>query len=146
MGQIHSIFHGYEPLAGEIPGRRFGSLVAMENGVATAYALVNVQQRGTFFIDPQSEVYEGMVVGEHIRPSDLPINVAKTKHLTNHRAKPSEVTGNLSTPRRMSLDDYIEFLAGDELLEVTPESLRLRKRILKTELRMRDEKRRKLLV
>jgi GTP-binding protein len=146
MGQIHSIFHGYEPLGGEVPGRRYGSLVAMEAGTSTAYALVNAQQRGEFFIMPGADIYEGMVVGEHIRPEDLPLNVAKAKQLTNFRAKPTETTDGLTPPRRMSLDDYIEFLAQDELLEITPNSLRVRKRILKTELRMKEEKRRKQLI
>lgn len=146
MGQVHSLFHTYAPIAGEAPGRRFGSLVAFEDGVSTAYALVNVQQRGSFFIGPQVEVYEGMVVGEHIRPEDLPVNVAKAKHLTNHRAKPSETTAGLTPPRQMSLDDFIEFMAEDELLEVTPLNLRLRKRILDTESRQKEEKRRRLMV
>jgi len=146
MGQVHSIFDRYQPIAGEIPGRRFGSLVAMEAGETTAYALVNVQARGTFFIGPGVEVYEGMVVGEHIRAGDLPLNVCKTKQLTNFRAKPSEVTDSLTPARQLSLDDFIEFMAGDELLEVTPSSLRLRKRILNTEQRLKEDKRRKALV
>lgn len=146
MGQIHSVFYAYEPVSGDIPGRRFGSLVAMELGTATAYAMLNVQQRGTFFIPPGTEVYEGMVVGEHIRADDLPINVAKTKHLTNVRAKPTEVTSSLSPARIMSLDDYIEFMGDDELLEVTPQSLRIRKRILNTEIRLREDKRKRQIV
>lgn len=146
MGQMHSIFQGFQPIAGEIPGRHFGSLVAMERGTATPYSLVNSQQRGTFFIEPGTEVYEGMVLGEHIRPEDLPLNIVKQKHLDNFRAKPKEVTSSLTPPRQMSLDDYIEFLGGDELLEVTPESLRLRKRILNTDLRMKEDKRRRQLV
>ncbi|MBZ0308866.1 MAG: translational GTPase TypA, partial [Anaerolineae bacterium] len=95
---------------------------------------------------PGTEVYQGMVVGEHIRPGDLDLNVAKTKHLTNHRAKPTEDAEALVPPRRMSLDDWIEFLAEDELLEVTPESLRTRKRILNGEMRLRDRKRREKLI
>lgn len=146
MGQLHSIFHGYEPIAGDIPGRRFGSLVAMESGTTTAYALVNTQARGTFFIEPGAEVYEGMVVGEHIRPEDLPLNVCKTKQLTNFRAKPTEVTSSLTPPRVLSLDDFIEFMADDELLEVTPVNLRLRKRTLNTEQRLKNEKQRRQLV
>lgn len=146
MGQLHSIFHGYEPVQGEIPARRFGSLVAMENGTSTTYALQNLQQRGTFFIGAGVEVYEGMVVGEHIRQEDLSLNVTKAKHLTNFRDKPSEILSGLSTPRQLSLDDMIEFMADDELLEVTPQSLRIRKRILDTELRLKDEKRRRQLV
>lgn len=146
MGQIHSVFHGYQPLSGEVPTRRFGSLVAMEKGTSTTYALTNSQQRGTFFIDPGTEVYEGMVIGEHIRQGDLPLNIAKAKHLDNFRAKPKEDTSGLAPARIMSLDDYIEFLAQDELLEVTPQHLRVRKRVLDTEQRLKEEKRRKQLV
>ena len=140
MGQIHSIFHGYEPLAGSIPGRQFGSLIAFEAGPSTTYAMVDLQQRGTFIIEPGTEVYEGMVVGEHIRPEDLAINVCKSKHLTAVRTKNYADDIKLKATRALSLDDYIEFLAEDELLEVTPESLRVRKRILNNELRMRDQK------
>ncbi|NDJ85034.1 MAG: translational GTPase TypA, partial [Chloroflexi bacterium] len=146
LGQIHSIFHSYAPLSGEVPGRRFGSLVAWENGTSTSYALLSGQQRGAFFIGPGVDVYEGMVVGEHIRPEDLAVNVAKAKHVTNHRGKPKETVDGLTPPRDMSLDDCIEFLADDELLEVTPKSLRLRKRILNNEQRMKEEKRRKALL
>jgi GTP-binding protein len=146
MGQIHSLHAGYEPLAGEIPGRQFGSLVASDAGISTAYAMVNVQQRGTFFIAPGSEVYEGMVVGEHIRGGDLDLNVVREKHLTNFRSKPSETTAGLNTPRDMSLDDWIEFMADDELLEVTPLSLRLRKRILNNEERLKERKRREKML
>ncbi|GIL08679.1 MAG: GTP-binding protein [Chloroflexota bacterium] len=147
LGQIHTLFYGYAPiLPYAAPTRQFGSLIADQNGVATAYALVNVQQRGTFFIDPGTDVYEGMVVGEHIRTDDLAVNVAKAKHLTNHRAKPSETTAGLASARVMSLDDCIEFLAEDELLEVTPVSLRLRKRILNNHDRLKEVKRRKVLV
>ncbi|MBL8161873.1 MAG: translational GTPase TypA [Anaerolineae bacterium] len=146
MGQVHSLHHGYDPLAGEIPARQFGSLVAAEPGVATAYAMVSLQQRGSFFIEPGVEVYEGMVVGEHIRAGDLDLNVAKAKHLTNHRGKPSETVDGLNAPRDLSLDDWIEFMADDELLEVTPSSLRLRKRILNSEERLKDRKRREKLL
>lgn len=146
MGQIHSVFDHYAPLVGEVPGRQLGSLVAWEQGTATGYALLNAQQRGTLFIAPGAEVYEGMVVGEHLRPEDLAINVCKTKHLTNHREKPKETVDGLTPPRSMSLDDWIEFMADDELLEVTPQSLRLRKRILNNELRQKEEKRRKALI
>jgi GTP-binding protein len=146
MGQMHSIFAGYEPISGQVPSRRFGSLVAMEKGTVTAYALVNAQQRGTFFVSPGDEVYEGMVVGENIRPEDLPLNVCRAKQLTNFRAKPSETTDGLTPARQLSLDDYIEFLADDELLEVTPTSLRVRKRILNTEVRIRETKRLKQMV
>jgi GTP-binding protein len=147
MGQLHSLFLGYEPVvSGEPPSRQFGSLVADQAGEATAYAMAYLQQRGTFFIEPGTELYEGMVIGEHIRPEDLSVNVAKAKHLTNFRAKPSETTSGLSTPRRMSLDDFIEFMAEDELLEVTPQSLRLRKRVLDNEQRLKNEKAKKKML
>lgn len=146
LGQIHTLHYGYEPVKGESLGRQFGSLVADQDGTAMAYALVNLQQRGTFFIEPGVEVYEGMVVGEHIRNEDLSVNVARAKHLTNFRAKPSETTAGLTPARRLSLDDCIEFLADDELLEVTPQSLRLRKRILNMEQRLKAEKAAKKLV
>jgi GTP-binding protein len=146
MGQIHTLFAGYDTLQqGTPPGRQFGALIADQNGTTTAYALVNLQQRGTFFVDPGVEVYEGMIIGEHIRPDDLAVNVARAKHLTNFRAKPSETTDGLVPPRRMSLDDNIEFLEEDELLEVTPTSLRLRKRILNNETRLKSEKAKKKL-
>lgn len=147
MGQLHTLFYDYLPLVQALPPhRQFGSLVADQSGVTTAYALVGLQQRGTFFVDPGTDVYEGMVVGEHIRPEDLSMNITRAKHLTNFRAKPSETTAGLIPPRRMSLDDFIEFMDDDELLEVTPESLRLRKRILNTELRMKTEKAKRKLV
>jgi GTP-binding protein len=146
MGQIHALFHGYAPMLGGIPGRQFGSLVAWEQGFATSYGLDNAQLRGTLFIGPQTEVYEGMVVGEHIRPEDLAVNVAKAKHLTNVRRSFAEEGIRLTTPRNMSLDDCIEFLAEDELLEVTPKSLRIRKRVLSNEDRQKEQKRREKLM
>lgn len=146
MGQMHSIFHAYEPIGGEVPGRRFGSLVAMEQGAATTYSIVNAQARGEFFIAPGTAVYEGMVVGENARSEDLPLNVTKAKHLDNFRAKPKEVSASLVPPRTMSLDDYLEYLGNDELLEVTPQSLRIRKRILNTDIRLREDKRKRQMV
>ncbi len=146
MGQMHSLFYGYEPFMGTIPGRRFGSLVAWEHGIASGYGINAVQDRGTFFITPGVEVYEGMVVGENIRPGDIAVNVAKTKHLTNHRANTVDNSISLDTPRSLSLDDCIEFLAEDELLEVTPDSLRIRKRIMSNELREKDRKRQEKLI
>jgi GTP-binding protein len=146
MGQIHSIFYGYQPVSGGIPGRQFGSLVAWETGVATTYGLENAQMRGTTFIEAGVEVYEGMVVGEHIRPEDLAVNVAKTKHLTNVRSKGAEENNRLTPPRILSLEDCLEFLAEDELLEVTPLNLRIRKRILNNEDRQKEQKRREKLI
>ncbi len=146
MGQIHSLFHGYGPVMGALPGRQFGSLVAWEAGVTSPYGLDQAQQRGTLFVGPQVEVYEGMVVGEHIRPEDLAVNVAKTKHLTNVRSKGGEEGIRLTTPRFLSLEDCLEFLAEDELLEVTPLGLRIRKRILDNEDRQKEQKRREKLM
>ena len=142
MGQFHTLFHGYAPLIKtEPPQRQFGSLVAMEQGTAMAYALTNLQARGTFFIEPNTEVYTGMVVGEHIRTGDLDMNVTKAKNLSAVRTKNYADDVRLKAPRQMSLDDFIEFLAADELLEVTPESLRIRKRILNPEQRIKERKR-----
>ncbi len=146
MGQMHTLHYGYDKVQGETPSRQFGSLIADQPGTSTAYALVNLQQRGTFFVGPGVDVYEGMVIGENIRPDDLAVNVARAKHLTNFRAKPSETTDGLVPPRNMSLDDCIEFLADDELLEVTPKSLRLRKRILNNDERLKAQKAAKKLV
>jgi GTP-binding protein len=146
MGQIHTLHHGYDVVKGEPPRRQFGSLIADQPGTSTAYALVNLQQRGSFFIPPGVDVYEGMVVGENIRTDDLSLNIARAKHLTNFRAKPSETTDGLTPPRDLSLDDYIEFMADDELLEVTPQNLRLRKKILDNEQRLKAVKAHKKLL
>jgi GTP-binding protein len=146
MGQINSLFYGYAPLSGPIPGRQFGSLVAWEYGIASAYALTHTQARGTFFIEPQAEVYEGMVVGEHIRGEDLAVNVTKTKHLTAVRTRNLADEIRLNASRSLSLDDCIEFLAEDELLEVTPLNLRIRKKILNNEDRQKEQKRREKML
>jgi GTP-binding protein len=146
MGQIHSLFHGYELLAGTIPTRQFGSLVAWEAGQATPYAMVATQSRGTFLIEPGMEVYEGMIVGEHIRPDDLAVNVCKTKHLTAVRTKNYADDERLKATRPMTLDDWIEFIAEDELLEVTPNNLRGRKKILDNERRMKEQKAREKML
>lgn len=146
LGQMHSIFHAYEPVGGEVPGRRFGSLVAMEMGTATTYAIVNAQARGIFLIQPGTDVYEGMVIGENSRNEDVALNITRAKHLDNFRAKPKEVSAGLVPARAMSLDDYIEFLGDDELLEVTPKHLRIRKRTLNTVLRIKEDKKRRQLV
>ena len=146
MGQIHSLFYGYDVFAGSIPGRQFGSLIAWEPGVATPYAMVHAQSRGTFFIEPGTEIYEGMVVGEHIRPEDLAVNLCKSKHLTAVRTKNYADEERLKSSRNMSLDDYLEFIAEDELLEVTPLNLRPRKKMLNNERRIKDQKAREKLM
>ncbi len=132
-GVIHALFAGYFPLAGEMSTREHGSLVSWETGLTTNYGLNNGEGRGNLFIGPGVDVYEGMVIGQHIRDTDLAINVCKKKHLTNMRASTGDIAVRLTPPRNMSLDDCIEYLAADELLEVTPLSLRLRKRLLDTE-------------
>ena len=129
-GVLNRVFYGYEAYKGDIPGRRNGALIASETGTAVAYALFNLQDRGVMFIDPQVPVYQGMIVGEHSRDNDLEINVLKGKKLTNVRAAGSDEAVTLTPPRRMSLEDMMAYIDSDELLEVTPVSLRLRKRYL----------------
>lgn len=129
-GIMHSLFHGYLPHAGAMSTRQSGSLVAWEPGEAMTYGLKNAEERGTLFVTPGTAVYEGMVVGEHQRPGDLTINICKKKHLTNMRSAKGDMEVRLMTPRLMSLDEAIEYLADDELLEVTPITYRIRKRIL----------------
>jgi GTP-binding protein len=143
MGVLHTIFHGYLPMAGAIASRSTGSLVSWEAGQTTTYGLKNAEDRGVLFIGPGIEVYEGMVVGEHQRPGDLAVNVCKKKHLTNMRSSNKDIEVRLTTPRQMSLDEAIEYLGEDELLEVTPLSFRIRKRILNTEERGKQTKRAK---
>jgi GTP-binding protein len=146
MGQMHSIFHGYEPLAGSIPGRQFGSLVAWETGTAVSYGMLAVQDRGQYFIDAGTEVYEGMIVGEHIRPEDLAVNVCKTKTLSAVRTIDRSEDARMKAILQMTLDDFIEFIDEDELLEVTPVALRGRKRILNNEERIKDIKKREKML
>ena len=129
-GVLNRVFHEYAPYSGDIPGRRNGALIASETGTAVAYALFNLQDRGVMFIDPQTPVYHGMIVGEHSRDNDLEINVLKGKKLTNIRASGADEAVILTPPRRMSLEEMMAYVEFDELLEVTPTSLRLRKRYL----------------
>jgi len=134
-GIMNHIFHGFEPYKGEISGRQRGSIIAWEDGEAVTYGLYNAQDRGTLFIDAGIEVYEGMVVGENARVEDIVINVCKKKHVTNMRASGSDEALRLTPPRIMSLEQCLEFIADDELVEITPKSIRMRKRILNTEMR-----------
>lgn len=145
MGVMHTLFHGYAPFAGPIPTRNSSSIVAWEAGTTTNYGLKNAEERGILFYGPGVEVYEGMVVGETLRSSDLVVNVCKKKHLTNMRSSNKDIEVRLTTPRTMSLDEAIEYLAEDELLEVTPKSFRIRKKILDTEERGKQTKRAKEL-
>ena len=143
-GVINTLFHGYEEMSGAIATRSTGSLVAWEPGLTSTYGLKNAEERGTLFCGAGLEVYEGMVIGEYSRPEDLTINVCKKKHLTNMRSSNADIQLRLKTPRSMSLDEAIEYLAEDELLEVTPMSYRIRKRILNSEERGRMVKLAKL--
>ncbi len=139
-GIMNSLFGGYGPYAGELQTRNFGSLIAWEQGSATSYGLHAAQERGQLFITPGTDVYEGMIVGQHIREDDLEVNVARKKHLTNIRSSNAEESMRLDSPRNLSLDDCIEYIAEDELVEVTPKSLRLRKKVLNTDERRRVRK------
>lgn len=136
---LSHMFKTYAPLTGEIKSRITGTLVATEKGVSTAYALDTIQERGTLFIGPQEEVYEGMVVGENSRPGDLPVNPTRTKQLTNVRASGSDKAILLEPPLQLSLEKAIEFIAPDEFVEATPNHLRLRKKILNATLRKRSK-------
>ena len=129
-GVLNRVFHSYAPYKGDITGRRNGALISTETGQAVAYALFNLQDRGIMFVNPQDKVYEGMVVGEHNRDNDLGVNVLKGKKLTNVRASGSDDAILLVPPRRLSLEDMMAYINPDELVEVTPGSLRLRKRYL----------------
>ncbi|MDA8773504.1 translational GTPase TypA [Chlamydiia bacterium] len=129
-GIMNRIFNSYEPYKGEMIIRRNGALIAFQTGTAVAYAIFNLQDRGTMFIKPQDKVYQGMIVGEHNRNNDLEINVLKGKQLTNVRAAGSDAAVILTPPRIMTLEQMMSYINDDELLEVTPKSLRLRKKIL----------------
>ena len=137
-GIMNGVFEGYTPLKGTMPRRPYGALVAFETGEACTYGLFNAQGRGTLFVTPGTEVYAGMVVGYSPKQEDISINVCKKKHVTNMRAAGSDEALRLETPRIFSLEECIEFLEPDEMLEVTPKSLRIRKKILNHELRMRE--------
>ena len=142
-GVMHTVFHGYDEMAGPMATRSSGSIVAMEAGDTTAYALKSAEERGTLFYGPGVAVYEGMVVGEASRGRDIPINVCRKKHLTNVRASRGDMEIRLTPPRQMSLDEAVEYLADDELMEVTPQSYRIRKRILNTDERGKQSKKTK---
>ncbi|HHX63539.1 MAG TPA: translational GTPase TypA, partial [Chloroflexi bacterium] len=146
LGVMNSLFHDYLPMAGEIPSRTSGSLVASEAGQATSFGLKNAEERGVLFITPGTRVYEGMVVGENQRPVDVAVNVCKRKHLTNMRQSTRDIEVRLNGVREMSLDEAIEYLAEDELLEVTPQNLRIRKAILDTHERNKQQRRAKMEV
>lgn len=142
-GIMNTIFHDYLPLAGQINARVTSSIVAWETGVTSTYGLKNAEERGVLFVGAGVDVYEGMVVGETQRPDDLTVNVCKKKHLTNMRSSNKDIEIRLTPPVNLSLDQAIEYLAEDELLEVTPLNFRIRKRILNTEERGKQTKKAK---
>jgi GTP-binding protein len=136
-GIMSHLFREYAPFKGEMEGRNRGVLVSMEPGISTAYALNNIQARGKLFVGPQEEIYAGMIVGENARPDDLPVNPCKAKHLTNMRSQGDGKGIQLEAPLKMSLERAIEYISADEYVEVTPKSLRLRKRLLDATARKR---------
>jgi GTP-binding protein len=139
-GILHHVFAGYGEYKGEIAGRSRGVLVAFEPGITAAYGLFQLQDRGRFFLGPRTDVYEGMIVGENTRENDIAVNPCKTKHLTNMRSKAADEALTLEPPTIFSLEQCLEYIQDDELLEVTPQSLRMRKRILNNNERMKSEK------
>src|SRR6185295_9560087 len=140
-GLIHHVFERWEPWAGELRTRPTGSLVSDRRGTAAQFALMNLQERGTLFIGPGDEVYEGMIVGENARNEDLDVNATKEKHLTNIRSSTAEVLVRLVPHRMLSLDQALEFLREDECVEVTPGAVRLRKVALDKNARVKAARR-----
>jgi GTP-binding protein len=141
-GIINRLFHGYAPHKGPIQGRRNGVLISTESGDAVAYALWNLEDRGAMMIDPGTRVYGGMIVGEHARDNDLEVNVLKGKKLTNIRTTSKDEAVRLTPPLRMTLERALAYIADDELVEVTPKSIRLRKRHLDPNERKKAERQR----
>ena len=145
-GIMHHNFHGYEPQKGEIPHRTRGALVAKETGEAVAYGMWKLQERSTFFIEPGTRVYTGMIVGENSREQDMTVNVCRTKQLTNMRASGSDEAVRLEPARILTLEQAIEWIGDNEYLEVTPQSIRLRKRYLDSNERYRKSKKKTKLL
>lgn len=139
-GILYHVFQGYAPYKGDIPERTRGSLVAFEAGTTTAYGLNSILERGTLFIDPGVEVYEGMIIGENARENDMDVNPCKKKHLTNTRASGSDEAIRLPPCREYTLEGALEWIADDELVEVTPKSVRMRKQIISRQLRYKNAK------
>ena len=144
-GILHHNFHGYEPHKGEMAHRTKGALVAMEAGESVAYGMWKLQDRSVFFIEPGTRVYSGMVVGENAREHDMTVNVCKTKQLTNMRASGSDEAVRLEPPHMMTLEQAIEWIGDDELLEITPQSIRIRKKYLDANERHRKGKKKDLV-
>ncbi len=144
-GILNHSFDSYQPVtAGQVGGRRQGVLVSIETGKATQYGIINVEDRGTIFVEPGTEIYEGMIVGEHTRENDLTVNITKTKQQTNVRSATKDHTVTMKRPRILTLEEALEYLNDDEYCEMTPQSIRLRKKILNKSEREREEKRRKI--
>ena len=139
-GLLNHTFDGYEPLVGGLKTRQGGSLVAMEPGEVFAYSIFKLQDRGVFFIDPGTEVYVGMIVGANSRTGDMNVNVTKNKKMTNVRASASDDNITLTPPKKLTLEEALEYITDDELLEITPKSVRLRKRTLDPNMRKKEEK------
>jgi GTP-binding protein len=137
---MNRLFHAYAPFKGEIPGRRTGVLISNGQGEAVAYALWNLEDRGPMIIHPQTKVYQGMIVGEHTRGNDLEVNVLKGKKLTNVRASGRDDNVLLTPPMRMSMEMALAYIQDDELVEITPQSIRLRKRYLDPNERKKAER------
>jgi len=142
-GVMNHIFHEYAPFKGSIVGRKNGVLISMDSGETVAYGLFGLQERGILFLGPGVEVYEGMIIGQHAKENDLVVNACKGKKLTNVRASGSDEAVRITTPKNMSLEEALEFIAEDELVEVTPKSIRLRKRYLDANDRKKMEKKQK---
>jgi len=138
-GLMHHVFAGWEPWHGPIPSRPTGALVSDRPGPATAYAIANLQERGEMFVEPATPTYEGMIVGENSRPNDLDVNITREKKQTNMRASSADEAIRLIPPRLLSLEQAIEFINADELVEVTPKNLRVRKRVLAANQRPRKD-------
>jgi len=139
-GVLNRLFHSWAPWKGPMQGRRQGVLISMETGVSVAYALWKLEDRGRLFIGPQEQIYMGMVIGEHSRDNDLEVNPLKGKQLTNMRASGKDEAVTLTTPTRFSLEECIAYIDDDELVEVTPKSLRMRKRLLDPNDRKRESR------
>jgi GTP-binding protein len=137
---MNRLFHAYAPFKGEIPGRRTGVLISNGQGEAVAYALWNLEDRGPMIIHPQTKVYQGMIVGEHTRGNDLEVNVLKGKKLTNVRASGRDDNVLLTPPMRMTLEMALAYIQDDELVEITPQSIRMRKRYLDPNERKKAER------
>jgi GTP-binding protein len=139
-GIINHSFFDYEPHRGEVPTRMRGVLISIDAGATTAYSLGNLQDRGVLFVPPGQEVYAGMIIGEHSRENDLTVNVTKGKQLTNMRASGTDANIRLAPPKEFTLEQALEYIADDELVEITPTSIRMRKKILDEGARKRSQR------